>query len=421
MAGSITIINENPHQDGVDAGKKLGADALRKETREKLAHPYLKRSLGAMSRDALQKYVLARLETAPNYTRFPELEDVYPERVEYLRGFAQGAGVSLGEAATHHYVAYKLNIDNWYYSLQAGGAGAPTGKAGCTGILMVGPDGVIGAHSAESTPPPKPRGYKVRPPRPYKGTKVLPIKHVDLTLIKPRTGYISNWGTTNEKGVGCAAGVSCSIWHDDPIEDTWPVHEVPLLRFATSVKHLVELYTRYTLHNWSRASQVWADTSGNGCIIEKTYRLIGVRWIGSAPAIWCTEGHFESDHMNAFARSRRLDYFAKSGKHLGCDDNQFYTDCAVRFCHIGELCHMPWGHGVDHMRRVLVDTAPFPRGINRCGGPDTDKYDGTVTMAQSMTNFTANRHHGRGWIPWKKFVHEVPEGIGEYPPRPGAI
>jgi hypothetical protein len=423
MAGSITIVHEDPYQDGVDAGKKMGGPALIAETKKFLAGKHLKHSLGSMSLASLHTFVMARLQTPIDENRYPELAELYPDRVDFLKGLAAGAGVSLTQAATWHYCQYRTEIDGWYWSLQPDGAGAPReeDKSHCSGVLMRGPEGIIGAHSIESTPPPKPKGYKPRPPRPYKGTRILKPVEKDLVLIKPRTGYISNWGTTNEKGVGCAAGVSCSIWMDDPILDTWPVHNPPLLRFASNIKHFAELYTRYTKHVWGRASQVWADTSGDGCIVEKSFQKIAIRWIENAPAVWCTEGHFQSKEMSDFARDRRLAYLDRMGKHLGCEDMQFYTDCAVRFTRIGELCHMPWGHTEEHMRRVLVDTAPFPRGINRTGGPDTAAYDTTITMIQTMTQFTKNRHHSRSWEPYKKFVHEVPEQVTQYPARPGAV
>ncbi len=423
MAGEITIINENPLHDGIAAGKALGGPALKAAIKKLLAGPHLKNNLGAMSRKSLDAYVTARLNTPPDATKFPELTELYPDRVEFITGLAQGAGVTVTEAAVYHYVKYKTEIDAWYWSLQVTGTGAPSfnDQSHCSAILMRGPDGVIGAHSAESGPPPAPKGYKAKPARPYKGIKVLKPITPDITLIKPRTGYITSWGVTNEKGVGCAAGVSCSIFLDDPIEDTWPVNNPNLLRWATDIKHFIELYTRYTKHVWGRASQVWADTSGNGCIVEKSFRRIGVRWIGNAPVVWGTEGHFQSDEMSAFARERRLEYLARMGKHLGCEDMQYYTDCAVRFTHIGELCHMPWGHNEEHMRRVLCNTDTFPRGINRVGGPDTDPYDTSITMVQTMTQYTKNRAHSRSWIPYKKFVHEVPEHVVQFPPRPGAI
>src|SRR5262245_16704389 len=104
MAVDFEIVPLIPFDDGVAFGKSLGGAKLRKETKGALAHAYLKDSLGAMSRASLERYVLARLNSPPDFTRFPELEDIYPERVEYLRGVAKGAGCTLGEAAMHSYV-----------------------------------------------------------------------------------------------------------------------------------------------------------------------------------------------------------------------------------------------------------------------------------------------------------------------------
>ena len=247
----------------------------------------------------------------------------------------------------------------------------------------------------------------------------MKTKHRDLVLRKPRTGYIESWGVGSEKGVACVASVSCSVWLDERIEDVWPVGQVPLLRFARDAAHLAELYERYTLHNWSRANQIWADASGNAVAVEKCFRRIGFRWIGNDRTLWVTEGHFESPAMFAYMRAKRLEYVQKAGKHLGAGDLQYATDCHVRFTHLGELCHQPWGRGYDHIRRVLTDHAPFPRAVCRHGGPDTDPYDTSVTMLIAFADLTHNRAFGRKWVPWKKWCCEMPEGVTQYPPCPG--
>lgn len=409
----VTIIPANPFEDGKTAGKTLGKTGVSKAITATLKDKLLKDNLGAMSRATLDAYVVSRLETEPDYTRYPELQDIYPERLDYLKGFTEGAQCTLTEAAVHDYVVYRQFIDNWWSSLN------PTKEPGhCSGIIMVGPDGVLGAHSAESTPEPMPRNYKHRKPKPYKGIKQNKTQFEKITVIKPRTGYIENWGLTNETGLGGVAGTSCSTWLDEPIEDTWPIKNVPLLRFARDVPALAELWQRYHLFNWSRASTMYADVQGNGVAVELSFRRIGVRHNEGAPAVWCTEGHFETDHMNSYIRRKRLEYLKKFDQHAGADDMQYATDCAVRFCHIGELCNEPWGHGMEHMRRVVTDHAPFPRAVCRHGGPDTDSYDETITMASNIYNLTANRVHSRGYIPWKKFCCEVPEDVTQYPPRP---
>ncbi|OGV74746.1 MAG: hypothetical protein A2269_06040 [Lentisphaerae bacterium RIFOXYA12_FULL_60_10] len=422
MSTTIEIVLENPFATGVAEGKKLGARKLAKETAERLGGKRLSATLGAMSRKALEQHVISRLETPPDYTRFPELADLYPERVDYLRGLAKGAGVSLEQAAVYHYVAYRDENERWF--LTVNDPANPTGMwqdAHCSGVLMAGPDGVLGGQSAESLPPmKKPRGYRWKNPGPCGTWKTLPVKRPDkLVLHKPRTGYISDWGATNEKGVACCCGNSCSVWLDEPIEDTWPVQQVPLLRFAADVGQLAELYTRYTLHNWSRASQIWADTKGQAVVIEKSFRRIGVRRMGSAGVLWCTEGHWESPSMQAYIHQKRLDYLSKMGKHLGAGDMQYATDCTVRFTRLGELCHEPLGRGIRHLTRVLTDHATFPRAVCRHGGPDTAPYDQTVTMASFFKNLTRNRAYSREWVPWKKFPCQRPWGVTEYPPIPG--
>lgn len=412
MPPTITIVPENPFADGRDAGKKLGPRGVEKATREALAHAYLKDSLGAMSRQSLETYVLARLETPPDFVAFPELQDLYPERLDYLRGLAEGAGVKLAAAAVLDYVQYRRETEIWYQSYQL-----QRSPGHCSGIILIGPDGVLGAHSAESVPPPRPRGYKHRAARPHKARVAKP-KLVDLTLKRPRTGYIEGWGATNEMGVACVAGVSCGVWLDEPIEDVWPIKSVPLLRFARDIPQFEQLYRRYNLHNWGRASQAFADIHGNALIVEKSFRRIGTRRHSGPGALWCTEGHFQTDEMSAYIRAKRHEYLARTNKSLGAGDMQYATDCAVRFTHIGELCDRPWGLGMDHMRKILSDHETFPRAVCRHGGPDTDPYDETVTMAQSMANLTHNRHHGRGWTPWKTFCCETVETVAQYPARP---
>jgi hypothetical protein len=290
---------------------------------------------------------------------------------------------------------------------------------GCSGVLLVGPEGVLGGKSTESAPPQqKPADYRFkRPPLHAEWQAEDAAGPENLVLKKPRTGYITNWGTTNEKGVGCVASVSCGTWLDEPIEDTWPVGRVPLLRFARSLEHLVELYRRYKLHNWGRASQIWAGADGDGAAIEKSFRRIGVRRL-KGHALWVSEGHFQTEHMHQFIRSRRLEYLRRTGGHLGSGDMQYATDCAVRFTHIGELCHADYGRGIEHMNRILTDHSTFPRAVCRHGGPDTDPYDVSVTMSSSMFNVTENRAYHREWEPWERFPCERPWQVTQYPARP---
>jgi hypothetical protein len=409
----LEIVPEASFEDGLAEGKKLGREAVLKQTADALADQHLRDSLGAMSRDELARYAMMRLETPPDYVRYPELEDIYPERLDLIRGFAKGAECSLEEAAVCRYVTYRREIESWYWSLQL-----EREPAHCSGVMFHGPDGVIGGQSVESSPPPMPKSYRWRAPKPYRGLKQLKTSRPKLVLRKPRTGYIESWGVGNEKGVACFASVSCSVWLDEPIEDTWPVGAVPLLRFAADVRQLADLYTRYTLHNWSRANQIWADVSGNAVVVEKCFRRIGFRWIGHDRTLWCTEGHYESPEMQAYMRSKRLEYVRKAGKHLGAEDLQYATDCHVRFTRLAELCHEPWGRGYEHIRRVLTDHAPFPRAVCRHGGPDTAPYDRSVTMGSGFSDLTHNRSLRRDWLPWKRFCCERPEAVTLYPPRP---
>jgi len=419
MATQIEIVPVVAFHEGVAAGQKLGRQGLKRALNRMLALECLKHTLGAMSRTELRRYAMMRLHTEPDYARYPELEDLYPERLDFLRGLAEGAGCSLQQAVVYDYVSYRAEIDSWSLSVHDLENPGHIDRGHCSGVLLVGRDGVLGAHVGDSKPEqPKPKGYRFRPP-PAHGKwmackKSSPRK---LVLRKPRTGYIESWGVANEKGVGCCGGTSCSTLLDEPIEDTWPIGSVPLLRFARDVEHLAELYRRYTLHNWGRASQVWADSRGNGMIVEKSFRRIGIRMLEGA-ALWCTEGYWHDPEMHAFQRARRLEYIRKAGKHLGAGDMQYATDCAVRFTRLAELCHEPLGHGYRHMNRIVTDHAPFPRAVCRHGGPDTAPYDETVTMGVGINDLTHNRALRRSWVPWKKFPCEVPWQVTQYPAPP---
>jgi hypothetical protein len=412
---NLTIVPEDPRADGVTAGRDLGATKLRAEISRILALPFAKETLGAMDQSALHGYVMMRLETPPDTVRFPELGELYPDRLDALRGLAEGAGVPLAEAATYDYLKFRVNCDFWWRSLQV-----ERGPGHCSGILLVGPDGVLGAHSIETLPTvAKPAGHVTpQPPNPPSPLTLMPMQQHKMTVKRPRTGYIASWGVTNEVGVGCVCGTSNSTWLDDPIEDVWPLQEVPLLRFARTAAHLGELYQRYTLHNWGRGSMIFGDSSGDAVVIEKSFRRVGLRPLNGASALWCTEGHFEEAGMQLFQRQKRLAYLARAGKHLGAEDMQYATDSAVRFTWLGHLCHQPWGLGLDHMRRMLTDHAPFPRGICRHAGPDTASYDTTVTQLSHLVDLTHNRGYYRQWDPWQRFCCEVPETSVQFPPRP---
>jgi len=206
-------------------------------------------------------------------------------------------------------------------------------------------------------------------------------------------------------------------WLDEPIVDVWPIKNVPLLRFARNVRELERLYPLYRGFNWGGSSEIWADLSGDTIVVEHSHQRIGIRRIEQG-AIWATEGHFQTDEMSAYIRERRLTYVRRQGLSLGADDLQYATDCAVRFTHIGELAQRDLGRGLEHVRRVITDHAPFPRGVCRHGGADTDAYDQTVTLRSRILDLTANRTYDRLWKPWKRFPCEVPELVTEYPPRP---
>lgn len=412
MPPIVEIMPADPTGDGRAHGAALGRKHVTAHIDAMLKDPLLAETLGAMSRDALADQVMTRLQTPPDYGQYPELEDIYPERVEEIQGFAQGARCTPQEAAVHSYLTFRMEIERWHRSLQP--------ETHCSGVFLNGPDGVLGAHSIESMPPPMPENFRHRKPAALAAARPLRPHREQLKLTKPRTGYIVNWGVTNEKGLGCFAATSCSVWMDDPIEDTWPIGPVPLLRFASTVAELETLYRRYTLHNWSRASMLFADVTGDAMVVEKSFRRIGIRRANGANVLWCTEGHFEEAEMHAFIRERRLQYLEKMGRHLGSGDMQYAADCAVRFAHLGELCHEDWGRGYDHMRRILCDHAPFPRAICRHGGPDTAAYDCSVTMGSGFSDLTHNREFMRKWVPWKKFPCQMPEVVTQYPAWPPA-
>jgi len=413
MAAMIEIIPEQPFEEGVEHGKRIGRPAMLARTRELLHGPYLRDTLGAMTRKELAQTVMSRLRTPPDFELYPELEDLYPERVDFIRGVAQGAGCSLEDAAIESYLTYREEIATWHhqYQLQL----EPTH---CSGIFLKGPDGVLGAHSMESESPACPPNYRHRKPNLHEWTRVLRPIRARLTLKKPRTGYIEGWGVTNEKGVGCFAAASCGVLLDEPIEDTWPIGRVPLLRFARNADHLAELYCRYNLFNWERASLLYADIHGDAVVVEKSFRRIGIRKSGNADVLWCTEGYFESPEMNGYLRAKRREHLERTGKHLGCEDMQYATDCGVRFTHLGELCHEPWGKGYKHIRRTLADHSPFPRAICRHGSPDTAAYDRTVTQCSVFRDATHNRSFERTWVPWTKFCCETLEEVVQYPHIP---
>jgi len=425
MSTRVVIVPDRPFDDGVAEGRKREGSALKAEIRTLLGDPLLKPTLGSMSLKALAADILSRLETPPDTRRFPELGELYPDRLDYLRGLAKGAKRPLSEAALWHYLRYRLEIQRWYQAyndLSALMESPPEVQSShCSGVLLVGPEGVLGAHSMESPPPQRrPTAYRWKAPPPFEPLRLRkPRTPRTLTLVKPRTGYIQDWGVVNEKGVGCCCSNSCGVWLDEPIEDTWPLHNVPLLRWATTASHLAELYQRYTLHNWGRASQIWADIHGQGVVIEKSFRRIGIRRIGADGILWCTEGHWESPEMNAYLRQKRLEFLRRTGRHLGSDDMQYATDCAVRFTRLGELCHEPLGKGIAHMNRILTDHAPFPRAICRHGGPDTAAYDQTVTQMATMKNLSHNHAYERAWVPWRRFPCQVPWTLIHYPPIPG--
>jgi len=416
MNAKMRVMSDNPFMRGEEAGRKVGQAGVRTATETILKHEWFRDTLGAMTRTALNRMVKDRMETPPDYKRFPELEDIYPERLDYLRGFARGAACPVSEAALYSFLKYHVELEWWYRIYQVEGVGDAPPRGGCSGILFVGPDGILGGQSVDSGVPPPPKGYRHRRAVSRTSMRHGPVRYSRQALVKPRTGYMMLSEYYNEKGVAHLCGASAGVFLDEPLEDTWPIMEFPFFRFAESVKHMAQLQRRYVLFSVGKGSNtIYADLTGNAMVVEKCNRRLGIRMIDGGGVLWCTEGYFESTAMYAYARAKRLEYVSRMGRHLGCGDMQYATDCAVRFAHIGELCHEPWGRGFEHMRRALTDHSTFPRAVCRHGGPDTDAYDTSVTLQGWIRDLTRGRQYTRDWIPWKKFCCEVPEKVTQYP------
>ncbi|HOS44716.1 MAG TPA: hypothetical protein PK794_13590, partial [Armatimonadota bacterium] len=185
MITGIEIIPVIPFAEGAAAGTAAGAACVRARIDALCRGPYLRDTLGALTREELDRRVTARLETPPDVTTYPELQEVYPERVEWLRGFAAGAACTRTEAAVYDYLTYRTYIEGQYrmYQLQP-----PPGH--CSGALLVGPDGVLAGQNIDTAPPPKPADYRHRAPRAYRGLRQRKAVGARPVLRRPPTGYI---------------------------------------------------------------------------------------------------------------------------------------------------------------------------------------------------------------------------------------
>lgn len=405
---TIEVVPSDPRGEGAAAGCAMDAAAVRDGIEALRQGELLRDTLGTIERPTLDGLVTARLEAEPDDAALPELREVHPERVEWLRGFADGAGCTLTEAAVYDFLTYRA-YTTWQHRIFQ----LQPEPAHCSGVLLVGPDGVLAGQNIDTAPAPKPSDYRHRRPIAYRTPRQRRAAAETLVVRKPRTGYIANCGVTNEKGVAFIGGGSCGVWLDEPLEDTWPIVEFPYLRYADSAKTLADLFRRYVLYLWGRSSSILADTTGDAYVIEQSYRRTGIR-AKADHAIWSTEGYFHTPEMHAYLRGKRLEYLEKTGKHLGAGDLQYAADCAVRFTHLGELCHEPWGHGLEHMRRILTNHDTFPRALCRHAGPDTDPYDITVTQKSTIFDLTHNRTLVRDWQPWQRFPCEAGEVVREF-------
>lgn len=424
------IIHENPFEDGAARGRQLGKAAVLAAIDALLRDPVFAATFAQMDRAGLARHATERLETNPDFQRYPELADLHPERVEAVHGFSAGAGCALQEAAVHQYLTYKHWTITYWQQFQAPDSGAlplPTVTGGhCSHALLIGPDGIIGGQCIDSAPPPKPAGYVHRPTPSCGDWLTRPVVPFTGTIVKPRTGYIPRWGEgpvgesfwSNEKGLAYLGGGSVGMWLDDPIEDVWPCEYVPLERFAATVDEVVTLAARYTLHNPGKNSLVYADVSGNAVVIEKSLREVDFRFLGDERALWCTEGYYHTPKMATLLNERRAVYLERAGLHPGSPDMQYFTDCVVRYTRLAELCHEEWGFGYLHLNRILTDHAPFPRALCRHNGPDTAPYDTTVTLQSWIHNVTHNLSFTRRWMPWGQFCCAIPWTVTQRPPYP---
>lgn len=402
---TLRIRREDPFEAGRQAGLKDGAERIRAfngvEVRRIHRRPGDPRSLSAFAGWALE-----RLEARPDFQTFPELRGLHSDRVLHLRGLAEGGGVTRAEAALYSYLHFRHEIEALWNSLQIG-SHPPLARA-CSAMIFSGSGVILGAHNADSVPEPPmlpppgnvgPVRFRVHPQR-----RSTPRR---MELTRPRTGYIERWGVTNEKGVLILPGLSCNTWLDEPIEDTWPVHQVPVLRFARSARHAAQLWQRYNRHQYRAGTFLILDRAGGAVAVEKTFRRIGLRFPDPRGYLCATDGHFEEPDMHAYRFGRTADYVRRTGLGSGSIDMQYLADCHARYTRLCELGGQTVNRTVKTLAALMSDHAPFPRNLCR-HADQPGGYDQTVTMQQWIVDLAADRAYHRAWVPGRAFCCRQP-------------
>ena len=363
----VCLVDERPYEEGVDEGKALGAAALREQLRQLREDPLLEPTCGQMSDRELRRLLKERMEAKPDVGSLPELAELHPEVTDRLKGKAEGAGVPLFEASLHDYFNYRRNQIYWWQLYQSPPPEDTVPPCGCSGVILVGDEIWLGKN-VDSFPE-------------YCTPKVK-----DKVVVKrPRTGY-APLPVVSEGGIATAGGASVGVWLDEPQEDVWPYATFPVLRFAGSVREIVDLYKRYTLYLPSRGANAFVDKHGNAISVDKSYRRVGLSKAQDG-RIWFTEGYFQSKSMCRYLRARRETFVRRFDISPGSYHNQYFADCAVRFTNMGRLAELPGDLRYKHIRTILGDQSAFPRTLCRHAMPERAAYDKSITLISRAKDY----------------------------------
>jgi len=367
MQVPVCVVKECPHEEGIEEGKALGAEALREQLRQLRADPLLKPTYGQMSDEELGRLLEGRVETEPDVGSFPELAELHPEVIERLKGRAEGAGVPFFEACLHDYLNYRRNQIYWWQLYQNPPPEDAAPSCGCSGVILVGDEIWLGKNVD------------------YLPEYCTPKVRDKVVVKRPRTGY-APLPVVSEGGIAVGGGASVGVWLDEPQEDVWPYAKFPVLRFAGSVREVADLYKRYTLYLPSQGANAFVDQHGNAISVDKSYRRVGISKARDG-RIWFTEGYFQSKGMRRYLTARREAFLRRFDVSPGAYHNQYFADCAVRFTNMGRLAELPGDRRYGQIRTILGDHSAFPRALCRHAVPERAAYDRTITLVSRAIDY----------------------------------
>ena len=362
----------NMREVGRERGRKAAAAALRddEDLVEKMNRHFrmtleLYPTVGPIDIAAeIRAFDRERLDSTPDYTRFPEMRGLIDRHIGEREGFREATG--LDETASAFYYSFDFYALRRLNCRHVARYDLVTPQHQCTNVFFPhGKDGVTISNNRDDVP------------RPWYHEKVVNYR------IKPLKDAQYSW---------IQGSVSSTTLMDEEPKCLFPCYPYELVPEETlqDIREIVKFMTRY-VEFWGPANQIFVDRNHNAVAVEKSNCRVAYHWPTSNGAVCVTACSYLDPQMNAFKRERTLVAAKMKGESREDSlDMNFSDACDRRHQRLWDLTNKeaqrPGGTTLWGAFEVVADTAvPFPERICLAG----EKLD---PKREANANWTLLQH-----------------------------